>query len=109
MENQEYIKKSIQKVVLAMARDPKNTELYHELAKYYAMQEDYDKVVSVYETLLSIDAQDEQAILNIGSIYYFEKEYRKALKYFERAMVVNPSNYLVYYNLANTYAEMKNF
>ena len=24
-------------------------------------------------------------------------------------MSVNPSNYLVYYNLGNTYAEMKNF
>ena len=38
-----------------------------------------------------------------------EKEYKKALKCFEKAMTVNPSNYLVYYNLANTYAEMKNF
>ena len=40
MENQEEIRQSIQKVVLAMARDPKNTENYHELAKYYALQED---------------------------------------------------------------------
>ena len=24
-------------------------------------------------------------------------------------MLVNPSNYLVYYNMANTYAELKNF
>ena len=31
------IKQSIQKVVLAMARDPKNTENYHELARYYAI------------------------------------------------------------------------
>ena len=99
MENQEEIRQSIQKVVLAMARDPKNTENYHELAKYYALQEDYDKVISVYESLLEIDREDEQAILNIGSIYYFQNEYRKSLKYFERAMVVNPTNYLVYYNL----------
>ena len=57
MENQEDIelKQNIQKTVLAMARDPKNTEHYHELAKYYAMQEDYDKVISIYDTLLSID------------------------------------------------------
>ena len=34
---------------------------------------------------------------------------KKALKYFNEAMIVNPSNYLVYYNLGNTYAEMKNF
>jgi tetratricopeptide (TPR) repeat protein len=77
MENLEDIKKSIQKTVLAMAREPRNTEHYHELAKYYAMQEDYDKVVSVYESLLNIDPQDEQAIINIGSIYYFEKEMDK--------------------------------
>ena len=75
MENQEEIRKSIQKVVLAMAKEPNNTENYHELAKYYAIQEDYDKVISIYETLLSIDPEDEQAILNTGSIYYFQKEY----------------------------------
>ena len=85
MENEAEIKQSIQKIVLAMARDPNNTENYHELARYYAMQENYDKVLSIYETLLEIDPNDEQALLNSGSIYYYDKEYRKALKFFEKA------------------------
>ena len=35
--------KAIQKVVLRMALDPKNIENYHELAKYYALDNQYEK------------------------------------------------------------------
>ena len=31
------LEKAIEKTVLKMAIEPKNTEHYHELAKYYAM------------------------------------------------------------------------
>src|SRR5574344_37822 len=99
---------AIEKTVLKMALEPNNTDNYHELAKYYAMDNQYEKVVSVYESLLNIDPKDMQTLLNLGSIWYYSKEYRKALKYFNQAMIVNPSNYLVYYNIANTYAELKN-
>ena len=92
------LEKAIEKTVLKMALDPKN-----------ALDNQYEKVISVYESLLEIDPKDMQALLNIGSIWFYSKEYRKALKYFNEAMVVNPSNYLVYYNLGNTYAELKNF
>ena len=73
------LEKSIEKVVLKMAMDPKNTEHYHELAKYYAMDNQYEKVISVYESLLDIDPKDMQTLLNLGSIWFYAKDYKKAL------------------------------
>ena len=50
--------RAIEKTVLKMAMEPKNTEHYHELAKYYALDNQYEKVISVYESLLEIDPKD---------------------------------------------------
>ena len=35
------LNKAIEKTVLKMALEPKNTDHYHELAKYYAMDNQY--------------------------------------------------------------------
>ena len=35
------VKQAIQKTVIALAKDPKNPDHYHELAKYYAMSKEY--------------------------------------------------------------------
>ena len=63
------LNKAIEKTVLKMALEPKNTDHYHELAKYYAMDNQYEKVISVYESLLEIDPKDLQTLLNLGSIW----------------------------------------
>ena len=52
MEKNE-LNKLIEKTVLKMALNPKNAEHYHELAKYYAADNQYEKVISVYESLLA--------------------------------------------------------
>ena len=65
------IEKAIEKTVLKMALEPNNTEHYHELAKYYAMNNQYEQVISVYESLLEIDPKDMQTLLNLGSIWFY--------------------------------------
>ena len=72
------LEQAIEKTVLKMALDPKNVENYHELAKYYAMDNQFEKVISVYESLLDIDPKDIQTLLNLGSIWFYAKKYRKA-------------------------------
>ena len=44
MDKQE-LNKNIEKTVLKMALEPNNVALYHELAKYYAMDNQFEKVV----------------------------------------------------------------
>ena len=80
------LEKAIEKTVLKMAMDPKNTEHYHELAKYYAMDNQYEKVISVYESLLELDPKDLQTLLNLGSIWFYAKEYKKAIIDFSKAI-----------------------
>ena len=86
------LNKAIEKTVLKMALEPNNTEHYHELAKYYAMDNQYEKVISVYESLLEIDPKDLQTLLNLGSIWFYSKEYKKALKYFFNRFVLSIKN-----------------
>ena len=92
IDKNEQLQKDIQHdlntTIMAMAQDPGNAQNYHTLAKLYAMDNKFDKVISVYESLLNIHPDDGQALLNLGSIYYFDKEYKKALKYYNKAMEV---------------------
>ena len=43
------LNKEIEKTVLKMAMEPNNTDHYHELAKYYAMDNQYEKQSSQQE------------------------------------------------------------
>ena len=54
MEKKE-LEKAIEKTVLRMALDPKNTDNYHELAKYYAMDNQYEKVIQYFKPSWYID------------------------------------------------------
>ena len=46
--------KLIEKAVLKMALDPNNIEHYHELAKYYAMDNQYENANSSSLVMLSV-------------------------------------------------------
>ena len=46
--------KKINEAIMAMAKDPKNAENYHTLAELYLQQQNYDKVMSVLESLLTV-------------------------------------------------------
>jgi len=76
--NEQEIKQAIQKTVIALAKEPQNAEHYHELAKYYAMQEQYDKVISIYESLLAFNPNDMEALLK--SVSDLEKKAESIIK-----------------------------
>ena len=57
------LNKAIEKTVLKMALEPNNTDHYHELAKYYAMDNQYEKVISVYESLLEISFKSRKYLV----------------------------------------------
>ena len=92
-----------------MAKDPQNIDNYHRLSELYIQIEDYDKVMSVLDSLLAIKPDDVQALVGMGTMWFYEKDFRKSLSYYNKALVVNPKNYLIYYNMGNVFAEWKNF
>ena len=44
--------KQINDLIMAMAKDPQNIENYHKLSELYLQMEDYDRVMSVLESLM---------------------------------------------------------
>ena len=49
-------------------------------------QENYDKVMSVLESLLSIHPDDIQALGGIGTMGCYEKDFIKSLSYYNKAL-----------------------
>ena len=79
--NREEIDKKINELVMAMAKEPTNVENYHKLSELYLQIEDYDKVLSVLESLLTIKPDDIQALVGMGTMWFYEKDFRKSLSY----------------------------
>ena len=75
--DEQEINKQIQSTILEIAKDPKNTENYHTLANLYGLQSKFDNMISAYESLLQFDSQDVLALVNIGSLWFYKKDYRK--------------------------------
>ena len=51
-----------------MAKEPQNIANYHELSELYMQQRDYDKVMSVLDSLLAIKPDDVQALVGMGTM-----------------------------------------
>ena len=109
LENKQEINQQINDLIMEMAKDPKNADNYHKLSRLYLQLEDYDKVMSVLESLLTIYPTDVQALVGMGTMWFYEKDFRKSLSYYNKALEINPKNYLIYYNIGNVFAEWKNF
>ena len=78
IENKQELEKQINETVLEMAKDPKNTEIYHKLSRLYLELQDYDKVMSVLDSILSINPNDVQALVGMGTMWFYEKDFRKS-------------------------------
>ena len=64
----ENLDKQINDAVMAMAKDPQNADHYHRLSELYLQQQNYDKVMSVLESLLQIHPDDIQALVGMGTM-----------------------------------------
>ena len=56
-----------------IANNPSDVENYRNLANYYIGCEDLNNAVLMYKEILKLDACDYQSLINIGSIWYFQK------------------------------------
>ena len=70
------INKQIEQAILEMAKNPQDAEGYHRLSELYLAQQDYDKVMSVLESLLTVHPNDERALIGMGTMWFYEKDFR---------------------------------
>ncbi len=92
----------------ALNIEPENTEVNYFLAIYYQENDEYDKAIQIYNTLLIKDPKFYFALYNIGYInLVYLKNYDKAIDYFSKAIEINPSYIDAYYNRGFAYELLK--
>ena len=60
------LEKQINETIMEMTKNPKDLSKYHKLSRLYLEEQDYDKVMSVLESILAIDPKDVQALVGMG-------------------------------------------
>lgn len=88
-------KKNSQACLLAyemIQRYPNEPDAYFSYAKasYHAGYS--DRAIEYYKKCFKLDKTYHQAILNIGLVYYQQKEYTKAIKYYTKAIRITAKN-----------------
>jgi tetratricopeptide (TPR) repeat protein len=91
-----------------IARNPADIENRFLLAKLYAGMADFEKAITVYNEILTIN-EDQKTLLMLGSLYAQIKQYDKAQEYLERLLELNQDSYMGHYYLARLYRELRMF
>lgn len=76
------------------------------LGQAYARQKDYENAIKAYEKVLSISADDIDAIISVGEIYQLQKDYTKAIDAYLKALNSEPEQLFLYPLLADAYVNV---
>ena len=74
-----------------IAQLPDCDENYRVLANIYVADEDYNNALCVYEQLLKKFPDDLQALINVGSIFFYKKNYERAIESYLKASKIDSS------------------
>jgi tetratricopeptide (TPR) repeat protein len=91
---------------------PKDPVLHNKMGIAYHQLLQLDRARKEYETAVKLRPDYEEAINNIGTIYYAQKSYRRATTWFTRAVKVAPEDEksaAVYVNLGSAWFSRKNY
>jgi tetratricopeptide (TPR) repeat protein len=89
---------------------PNNVEPYYDKGMFYQSVNDFDNAIKTYTQLLTIDSTYKFALYNMGVIYYVgNKDYKKALGYFDKAVRSDTSYAMAYYGRANCYKQLEQY
>jgi tetratricopeptide (TPR) repeat protein len=90
----------------AIRIQPKSSEAWYALGKYYQDVRDWNNATGTYKTLLTFD-NNKNALYNLGVIHLVgSKEYNKALEFFTGAINVDPKYAEAYHGRGVCYEAM---
>ena len=92
----------------AIRIDNKYKEAYHNLGILYRRMKRYDKAIEAYQQAIDIDERSHVTYSDFSFVYREIGETEKAVDLLKRAIATKPDYQRAYYNLAETYFEMKN-
>ena len=91
---------------------PKNAVLLNKIGIAYHQMMQLDKAKKSYEQALKIKPDYVEAMNNIGTVYYAQKSYRRAISWYTRALKAagpEPKSASVYMNLGTAYFARKKY
>ncbi len=120
IESQPFIKSKKFDLAIAMYlkdinKNPGNILIRYELHELYREKKDYLKAAEILEQIIYLIPFEEKAYIYLGHIYYDRKitgnrKYyiEKSIKYFQKALELNPDNADIYMTLSMIYRSLKN-
>lgn len=105
--------KALAAIDMALKIEPNNSDFLKSKAQFAYWLKDNSLALQTYQKLLSISKETGQStdsldlFMQIGSLYNQSKQYAKATKLYEQALLTYPNNAGLYYALAQTYAAAK--
>lgn len=93
----------------AKNKAPERTEVLNALGTCYMALGDSNKAISVYQSVLEIDSNNETAYFNIASVYQIKQEHKTAIEYFEKALALNENDERVLAALAMSEIKIKDY
>jgi tetratricopeptide (TPR) repeat protein len=82
---------------------------YNNLGNAYSDAGDYEKAISVYNRVISIDSQYTDAYLNRGNAYLKKGDYEKAINDYNTVIKLNPNHAKAYLHRASAYTYKKEY
>jgi len=86
--------------------DPSKVETYSTLAQVYLFGNDIENAKATMKNAIDLNTDDITNFVNLGNIYYKEKNYTEALKYLNMGMEKDPGNVLAIKQIAFVYDAM---
>ena len=115
-KDKEEYENAIQMFTKAKELQPDNQNSYYNLALIKKEQGLNEEAIELLLKVLDLNPEHNDAKSNakqtcneLGINLHSEGEYKSALKYFEKVIALAPAEYFGYFNMGNTYLELKDF
>ena len=102
-------KKLIKDLITKIVENPNNSDNYFNLANIYLQDNDIDRAIATYESILNFEPSNFLALTNLGSIHFYKGNFVTSINYYLRATELGLENSNVYFNLGNAFAEIGDF
>ena len=86
-----------------------NVNIIFQLGIEYAKKNELNSALTVFQSLLSINKNDERIFYNIGLIYSLQNRVEEAICAYDSALNIQPNDAMVLINLSSIYCTVKEY
>ncbi|HET9088031.1 MAG TPA: tetratricopeptide repeat protein [Acidobacteriaceae bacterium] len=86
--------------------DSQAAELFYQAVRMEDDQSAQRQVIDIYNRVLLLNPQHAAALINLGTIYYNQRQYVQAEEAYRRATVADPNYALAFFDLGNALDEL---